>query len=129
MTATAQVTVPLWPWAIPRGAAYAADKAVPLQDLTQEALDDLVGDWIEAVYAEAGKKDPWEHVTITHAPAPAPVMREAGPAVTTWNDAQRREYLEAAAAHADEGPLGEPAARSILEIALFYEALHRASKP
>lgn len=35
------------------------------------------------------------------------------------------EYLESAACHADEGPLGEPAARSILEMALRYARMVR----
>lgn len=40
-----------------------------------------------------------------------------------------RQYLEQADAHADEGPLGEPAARNILALALKYVRLVCPSPP
>lgn len=130
MTATAQITVFLRPWTIPTGAVYAADKAIRLPELTQEALDDLAGEWLEGLYKAANKRDPWENVTTRRDPAPAPIM--AIPAPTGVRDLFRDlEYLGQAAAHAEEGPLGEPAARAILAIAQHWAsrmAPHKAGQ-
>lgn len=125
MIATAQITVELRPWGIPRGAAYAADQAVALEALTQEALDNLAGQWLEDLYKAANKADPW-----TYGPIEIVEVREARHPINynLTTDAEKLRYLREADAHcAEGGPLGEAAGKAALEIAL--EALERCQFP
>lgn len=114
--------VELVPFSVPVAVGYdSGDNAIALGAVTQEALDDLAGEWLEGLYKAANKRYPWENVTTRCDPTPAPAPIMAVPAPTGVRDLFRDlEYLGQAAAHAEEGPLGEPAARAILAIAQHW---------
>lgn len=134
MTIKAQITtvVDLDLLPVPTSAYYSQggdNFRVEMRELPQDAVDALVAQWLEAVYAH--KPNPWKYGTgptvetvegVFSQPLPeervAPIMAASG---AKHRDLFRDlEYLGQADAHADDGPLGEPAARSILEIGLYW---------